>query len=61
MQLALVNPEEDFDAQAAIWNDTRTGADILLKRWNVHFSLEMTKPAMCCFRRVLLWWAPASW
>jgi hypothetical protein len=23
MQLALTNPEEDFDAQAAIWNDTR--------------------------------------
>lgn len=39
MQLALTNPEEDFDAQAAIWNDTRIGAGILLKRWNVRLFL----------------------
>lgn len=39
MQLALSNPEEDFDAQAAIWRDTRLGASILLKRWNVRFFL----------------------
>lgn len=34
MQLALANSEEDFDAQAAIWNDTRFGASMLPKRWN---------------------------
>lgn len=39
MQLALANPDEDFDAQAAIWRDTKLGASILLKRWNVRLFL----------------------